>query len=109
MKIISEEEQPVHGGVRYMNRGPDIDWGLITLQPGEEKPAHFHEHMGETFYVLQGIMTFKLEKEEIQIPMGSAIRLEANESHGLENKENNPAKLIFIKEKYLPEDKINCT
>lgn len=108
MKIMSEKEQPISGGVQYMNRGPDIDWGIITLQPGEEKPAHFHERMGETFHVIQGIMTFILQDEEIAIPTGTAIRLEARESHGLLNKEDIPAKMIFVKEKYLPNDKVNC-
>lgn len=108
MKIINENDQKVDNGVRYMNRGPDIDWGLITLQPGQEKPLHFHEKMGETFYVTEGIMTFVLKDKEINVSKGTAIRLEAFESHGLKNKTDSPAKLIFIKEKYLPNDKVNC-
>ncbi len=82
-----------------MNRGPDIDWGLITIHPGEEKPAHYHESMGETFYVIQGIMTFVLKNEEINLSAGSAIRLEAYESHGLKNDTQTAAKLLFVKEK----------
>ncbi len=108
MKIIHEKDQPNQGGVQYMNRGPDIDWGLITLQPNEEKPAHYHESMGETFYVIQGIMTFILKNEEVSIPAGSAIRLEAKETHGLKNETQAIAKLIFVKEKYLPQDKVDC-
>ena len=108
MKIINEYEQKGDNGVKYMNRGPDIDWGLITLQPGQEKPPHFHEKMGETFYVTEGTMTFVLKDEEFNAPKGTAIRLEAFETHGLKNNTDSPAKLIFIKEKYLPKDKVNC-
>ncbi len=107
--IIHENEQADNNGVKYMNRGPAIDWGIIELQPGQEKPAHYHEKMGETFYVIDGTMTFVLNENELDINKGTAIRLEAYESHGLKNKTDYPAKLIFIKEKYLPEDKVNCS
>jgi len=108
MKIINENDQKDDNGVKYMNRGPDIDWGIIILQPGQEKTPHFHEKMGETFYVTEGTMTFLLKDKEIKVPKGTAIRLEAFESHGLKNNTDSPAKLIFIKEKYLPMDKVNC-
>jgi len=108
MKIIFEDKINDDNGVKYMNRGPDIDWGLITLQPGQEKSPHFHEKMGETFYITEGTMTFVLKDKEFNAPKGTAIRLEAFETHGLKNMTDSAAKLIFIKEKYLPKDKVNC-
>ncbi len=108
MKIIHENEQKDDNGVKYMIRGPDIDWGLITLQSGQEKSPHYHEKMGETFYVIEGTMTFVLKEKDFNALKGTAIRLEAFESHGLKNNTDSVAKLIFIKEKYLPKDKVNC-
>ncbi|QEE15170.1 cupin domain-containing protein [Promethearchaeum syntrophicum] len=108
MKIIFEDKLIDDNGVKYMNRGPDIDWGLITLQPGQEKPPHYHEKMGETFYITEGTMTFVLKDKEFNAPKGTAIRLEAFETHGLKNKTDSQAKLLFIKERYLPKDKVNC-
>ena len=109
MRIIYEKDQEGKGGVKYMIRGPQIDWGVIELAAGEEKPPHYHEHLAETFYVMQGTMTFVLADHEIDLPAGTAIRLIEKESHGLKNKSRaTPSKVIFIKEQYLPSDKINC-
>lgn len=106
MQIV--KENPTES-VQYMIRGPNIDWGLITLQPGENKSPHYHEHLAETFYVIKGTMTFLLENREIDLSQGNAIRLEKNESHGLENRNKHEnAKILFIKERYLPDDKVNC-
>ncbi|MHA1672397.1 MAG: cupin domain-containing protein [Promethearchaeota archaeon] len=108
MQIVHEKDQEDKDGVKYMVRGPNIDWGTITLQPGQKKSAHFHEILAETFYVTEGVITFILNDQNIDIQAGSAIRLEKTETHGLENRTVAPAKLIFIKEQYLPHDKVNC-
>lgn len=106
MQVV--HENPTES-VQYMLRGPSIDWGLITLQPGEELPPHYHEHVAETFYVIEGVITFILQNQEIEIKKGTALRLDKKESHGLTNNHlTQMAKVIFIKEKYLPEDKVNC-
>lgn len=41
-------------GVKYLMRGPKIDWGVILLKPGQEMGEHGHEQVEETFYFLQG-------------------------------------------------------
>lgn len=105
MQIVHEKDQINKDGVVYMIRGPTIDWGTITLQPGETKSAHYHEHLAETFYTTEGTITFLLKEQNIDIPQGTAIRLNPGEPHGLQNRTDQPAKLIFIKEQYLPEDK----
>ena len=105
MEIIRESDNPINGGVRYMKRGPIIDWGIISLEPQQEKSPHYHEHLAETFYVVKGTITFILKEKNVDIPEGTAIRLLNHESHGLKNNSNEKeAKLIFIKEQYLPED-----
>ncbi len=108
MKIVKEQEQKNDGGVVYMIRGPQIDWGTITLQPGEEKGAHYHNELAETFYIMEGTTTFVLADQELDVPAGTAIRLTATESHGLKNKGEVATKMVFIKEEYKPEDKVNC-
>ncbi len=112
MKIINETQEKELHGVKYMNRGPDIDWGIITLQPGDIKLSHYHQQMGETFYILEGITTFivtiKNQEKDIKLTKGNAIRLKENEAHELRNETDSITKVIFIKEKYLPDDKIEC-
>ena len=108
MQIIKENEMEDKGGVRYMIRGPQIDWGLITLKPGDLKPAHLHNEVDETFYIIEGTTTFILEDQELDALAGTAVRLEAKESHGLKNNGKTVTKMIFIKESYKPNDKVNC-
>ena len=110
MQIMYEKDQEGKGGVKYMIRGPQIDWGIIELAPGEEKSSHYHEHLAETFYVMTGTMTFIVAgQKEMDLPAGTAIRFTENESHGLKNKSRSlHSKMIFIKEQYLPQDKVDC-
>ena len=107
MKIVKEDEIDGSGGVKYMIRGPQIDWGTIVLQPGDEKGSHLHNELAETFYIVEGTTTFLLDEgKELDAPAGTALRLEAKESHGLKNKTDVPTKMVFIKEEYKPEDKV---
>ena len=107
MKIVKEDKIEGSGGVKYMIRGPQIDWGTIVLQPGDKKGAHLHNELAETFYIIEGTTTFLLDDEkELDAEAGTAIRLEAKESHGLKNKTNFPTKMVFIKEEYKPDDKV---
>ncbi len=109
MQIVKEAEKENNGGVIYMIRGPQIDWGTITLQPGDEKGAHYHNQIAETFYIIEGTTTFLLDDgKELDVETGTGIRLEAKESHGLKNNTDKPTKMIFIKENYKPKDKVVC-
>jgi quercetin dioxygenase-like cupin family protein len=108
MQIVKESEQAAKGPVKYMIRGPNIDWGVITLAPGEAMSAHFHNEVEETFYILEGTTTFFLKDKDIDAPAGTAIRLEATESHGLKNNGTTATKMVFIKNIYRPNDKVDC-
>lgn len=108
MQIIAENSQLEKDGVRYLIRGPDIDWGVMQLAPKQKKPAHYHEQLAESFYVMQGTITFIVKGIEKEIPAGTAVRIDALEPHAFWNKSTtDPAKMVFIKEKYLPKDKID--
>ena len=44
MEKVSEFEQEYRGGdsgVKYLLRGPDLDWGVILLKPGDRLGGHF--------------------------------------------------------------------
>ena len=110
MQIVYEKEQATKGPVKYMIRGPNIDWGVITLAPGESMTPHFHKEVEETFYILEGVTTIlvKDKNQEIEAPAGTAIRLEPTEQHGLKNKGSIHTKMVFIKHIYRPVDKVDC-
>jgi len=94
-------------GVKYLMRGPNLDWGVILLKPGEDLAGHYHEQVEETFYVLQGKATFQVNDEEIVAEQGTALRMEPEDCHAVANAGTRDLKLVFIKWPYLPKDKVS--
>ena len=101
MDKVNESQMAFRGGasgVKYLFRGPQVDWGVILLLPGERLGGHYHEQVEETFYLLSG---------RVPLVPGDAVRLPAPERHDIRNDSGEPAKLVFIKCPYLPKDKID--
>ena len=89
-------------------RGPSIDWGVILLKPGESmaEKAHGHNLIDETFYFVEGNGIMIISDKEIDALEGSVFLVEPKEMHNIRNESNKSIKIIFIKGKYKPEDKI---
>ncbi len=109
MERVKEAEKEFRGGdsgVKYLLRGPRIDWGVILLLPGQRLGGHYHEEVEETFYVLEGQATFYVDDVKHQLVAGDAVRLEAPQRHAVVNDSDQPVKLVFIKCPYLPKEKV---
>ena len=110
MEKIKESEQEYRGGdwgVKYLFRGPRIDWGVILLQPGQRLGRHYHHEVEETFYILEGQATFVINDVKHLLGAGEAVRLEAPSRHDVVNEDHQPLKMVFIKCPYLPRDKVD--
>ena len=111
MDIVREQDQPYRGGesgVKYLFRGPRIDWGVIRFAPGEQLGRHKHHEVEETFYFVEGEGgRFIVDGAEHAIAVGSAFRIEPGEVHNIVNDTGVPLKAVFIKSAYLPKDKID--
>jgi mannose-6-phosphate isomerase-like protein (cupin superfamily) len=94
-------------GVKYLMRGPNIDWGLIRVLPGTRLGPHLHEQVEETFYVLAGQGTMLVNGEEHAAGPGDVFRLEPHDSHDILNTGEAPLELVFIKCPYAPDDRVN--
>jgi len=92
-------------GVKYLMRGPKIDWGVILLPPGEAMGEHGHSQVEETFYFLSGRASMIVDGTPHKAEAGDAFRLEPPERHDILNDGDEPVKVVFIKQPYLPEDK----
>jgi mannose-6-phosphate isomerase-like protein (cupin superfamily) len=88
-------------------RGPNIDWGLILLKPGEYMGAkpHGHNELDETFYFMEGNGIMIIDDKEYQAPQGSVFLCEPKEMHNIRNHSDKPIKIVFIKGDYKPDDK----
>jgi len=109
MEKVNEFEQEYRGGdsgVKYLFRGPKVDWGVILLLPGQRLGAHYHNEVEETFYFAQGRGKVYINEVEHQAELGDAFRIEPKERHDILNDTDEPIKMVFIKSPYLPEDKV---
>lgn len=111
MQISREQDQPYRGGasgVKYLMRGPKIDWGVILFAPGEQLGRHKHAEVEETFFFIEGTGgRFVCNDAEHRIEVGTAFRVEPGEVHNVINDTPRPLKAVFIKSPYLPKDKID--
>jgi mannose-6-phosphate isomerase-like protein (cupin superfamily) len=111
MKQVKESDFEYRGGdsgVKYLFRGPSIDWGVILLKPGEymgDKP-HGHNIIDETFYFIQGDGVMIVDDKEYPALEGSAFLVEPKEMHNIRNDSDKDVKVVFIKGEYKPDDKI---
>ncbi|MFX1573254.1 MAG: cupin domain-containing protein [Promethearchaeota archaeon] len=111
MKKVNENEfeyRKGESGVKYLMRGPSIDWGLILLKPGEMMgdKAHGHNFIDETFYFVEGNGVMIVNDKEFPAPQGSVFLCEPKEMHNIRNDSDKSIKIVFIKGEYKPDDKI---
>ncbi|MBY9018549.1 MAG: cupin domain-containing protein [Candidatus Lokiarchaeota archaeon] len=97
-------------GVKYLMRGPSIDWGIILLNPGEAMADvdHGHHEVDETFYFVEGNGLMIVNGKKHDAPQGSVFLIEPNEIHNIKNNSEDQLKVLFIKGEYKPEDKYEC-
>jgi mannose-6-phosphate isomerase-like protein (cupin superfamily) len=111
VELVQEQDQPYRGGtsgVKYLFRGPRIDWGVILFAPGEQLGRHKHAEVEETFYFVEAEGgRIIIDDAEYPIGVGAAFRIEPGEVHNIVNDTAAPLKAVFIKSAYLPEDKVN--
>ena len=111
MELVQEQERQYRGGgsgVKYLMRGPKIDWGVILFAPGEQLGRHLHKAVEETFYFVDGVGGRLIVGDvEHQICVGTAVRIEPGEVHNIINDTRSPLKAVFIKSSYDPKDKVD--
>lgn len=67
------------------------------LEPrGRGVGAHSHEANEELFYVIAGVMTFRVGDETVEAPAGSFLRVPAGVVHGFENRTSEPAGVLNV-------------
>ncbi|GAF96218.1 unnamed protein product, partial [marine sediment metagenome] len=95
-------------GVKYLMRGPSIDWGVILLKSGEMMGdmAHGHNIIDETFYFMEGDGVMIIDDKEYTAPQGVVFLCEPKEMHNIRNDSDKQIKIVFIKGDYKPDDKI---
>ena len=109
MQKVSEEDREYRDGdhgVKYLFRGPNIDWGVIRLLPGGSLGGHYHERVEETFYFTSGSAKVIVNGEDHRAQTGSAFRMEPGDRHDIVNDTDELCDMIFIKHPFDKADKV---
>ncbi|MBC7235605.1 MAG: cupin domain-containing protein [Chloroflexi bacterium] len=112
MQRVKEQELKYRdgdSGVKYLFRGPHVDWGVILMLPGQSLGGHYHRRVEETFYVVQGSGTFTVNGQQYKATVGDVFRLEPEDRHDIVNDGDEPLKMVFIKYPFDPEDKVSIS
>lgn len=110
MEHVNEGEKQYRDGdhgVKYLFRGPRLDWGVLRFLPGQELGTHYHEKVEETFYFTKGTPRVLVNGQEYRVRVGDAFRMEPGDVHNIINDTGEPIDAVFIKSDYLPKDKVD--
>jgi len=66
----------------------------ITIPPGGTAMPHFHKKTEETYLILSGVATLKIQEEKLVLVAGEAVLIEPGEIHQIKN--NGKENLVFI-------------
>ncbi|HET6314043.1 MAG TPA: cupin domain-containing protein [Chloroflexia bacterium] len=67
-----------------------------TAQPGSGAPLHLHRNEVESFYILEGAMTFRLGDEKLRATANECVTIPRLTPHAFANAEDIPAKMLVI-------------
>ena len=79
-------------GAETRNAYSISEWWMEPRSPGPG--AHRHDDDDDVFYVLEGLVTFLLDGEEIEAPKGSFVLVPAGVRHDYENRSPQRAGLL---------------
>ena len=96
-------------GVKYLFRGPNIDWGVVRFAPGEQLGPHKHNEVEETFYFPSAEPLMLIEGGEYRVRKGDAFRISPGEGHNIINDTGATVDAVFIKSQYKPKDKVDLS
>lgn len=84
----------MHWHVSSGETGGAFALGEVLVRPGGEPPLHIHSREEETFYLLDGEVTFKRGNERIEARPGRAVLMPRGVEHGFAVR-TDTARLLF--------------
>jgi quercetin dioxygenase-like cupin family protein len=92
---------PIGGRMVVKVRDEDTGGGYSihdnTIPPGSPGPRpHIHRHHDETFYVLEGELTVRVETRKITAPTGSFVVVPRGTVHQPSNPGTEPTRVLII-------------
>jgi len=87
------------GTVRFLATSEDTNsaWSLVELKemPGYHTNLHRHNHTDEAFYVMEGVLTVKINEKISEYPAGSYVLIPRGTPHAQVNRGKVPARILL--------------
>ncbi len=84
---------------RFLATGDDTDGRYATFEaivlPGGGPPTHIHSREDETFYVLEGEITFQVGDERVVAKPGTFVNMPIGQPHAFKNETDQTAKMLI--------------
>lgn len=76
---------------------PRFNLGILTVEPGSEGPGtHAHDTEDDSFYILDGEITFTVEGEEIVAGPGTFVLVPPGVRHGFSNRTDEVVRILNL-------------
>jgi quercetin dioxygenase-like cupin family protein len=98
-RIVRPGEGSRVGNVEFLGRtadSPRFTLGIIDFAAGRELEAHTHADEDDSFYILEGEITFTVEGEDIVAPQGTFVLIPPGVEHGFRNDSDTPARILNV-------------
>jgi quercetin dioxygenase-like cupin family protein len=97
--IVKPGEGHRVGNVEFLARTADtprFTFGIIDFAPGRELGAHVHDDEDDSFYILEGELTFIVEGEVVKAPKGTFVLVPPGVEHGFRNDTEEPVRIANV-------------
>jgi len=93
-------EGPVGGPLAFKVRGEQTNGALTALEnvipPGQGPPLHTHANEDESWYVIDGELRFRLDRDIQLAPAGSFVFVPRGTPHCFQNVADAPARILVM-------------
>jgi mannose-6-phosphate isomerase-like protein (cupin superfamily) len=97
--VVPPGQGHVLGNVEFLARTTDtprFNLSIITIQVGRELESHTHDDEDDSFFILEGEMTFVLDAGEAAAPPGTFVLIPPGVEHGFRNDGDVPVRMMNI-------------
>ena len=99
--VAPGEGRPLAGGRNRIKAGTAETEGRLAIietviPPGREIPAHVHGREDEAWYIIEGLVTFRIAGRTVEAPAGSFVLVPQGTVHAFANTGDVPARFIEL-------------
>ena len=97
--IVPPGEGHVIGNVEFLARTTDtprFNLAIIQIEPGRKLESHTHDEEDDSFFILEGELTFVLDAGEVAAPPGTFVLIPPGVEHGFRNEGEAPVRMLNI-------------